>query len=98
MKQGYFISQDDFVLLATLAEVLQESTTERLNGEILNAVLEHVSREPTEIEDSEEIAKRDAYWDKVCEQHDRDILANHPPMEGWDVVWAQVDKRLRGES
>jgi len=93
MKQGYFISERDFALLATITEMLLEE--ERLAGELLTPIVERVRDEPTTVDD---MAERDAYWDKVCEQHDRDRLANEPSMEGWDAKWAAdvVANKLTG--
>lgn len=99
MKNGYFVSERDFNLLATIAETLLESDPrERLTGELLTPIVERVRNEPTTVDDEKDLAERDAYWDKVCEQHDRDRLANEPSMEGWDAKWAAdvVASKLTG--
>jgi hypothetical protein len=100
MKTGYFITENQMAIIATISEVLLESSNNetRVAGELLNSVVKIAKREPLTVDDEEDTAERDAYWDKVCEKHDMDRLANEPSMEGWDAKWAadSVANRLFG--
>lgn len=100
MKNGYFIGENQMAIVATISEVLLESSNSeaRIAGELLNSVVKIAKREPLTVDDEKDLAERDAYWDKVCEQYDRDRLANEPSMEGWDAKWAAdvVANRLMG--
>lgn len=97
MKKGFFIDKQQMNTLGTLAEVLLEGRqSERAAGAVLHHTLAVVKSYPTEIEDQNDIATRDAYWDKVEAQWEADRLSNQPAMEGWDAIWAEAHNRLIG--
>ena len=96
MTTGYFVSDKDFRLLATVSEVMLESSEPDIRelGQMITAVTLRTATRPLDVDEDE----LDSHWEKVCEQYDHDLLANQPAMEGWDAVWAEAEKRLRGES